>query len=277
MIVGDLMGGLGNQLFQLFATIAYAMKYKCKFAFPLNITPGITNRHPYWSSFLANLKNFTINQIPNFITLRERGFEYQELPNLVDNNDAILHGYFQSYKYFINEFDSICRLIALDKQKEQLVIDYPNDYSNIISMHFRLGDYKSLPDFHPVLPYEYYRNALNFVLSTTKRDDWTVVYFCEKDDNEEVFKTINGLQIEFTEIKFIKQDDGLEDWKQMLMMSVCTHNIIANSTFSWWGAYFNATPLKIVCYPELWFGPAIKEKNNTKDLFPEEWFRIEFL
>jgi len=277
MIIGYLMGGLGNQLFQIFATISYSMKNKYRFVFPENITPGVTNRHPYWSSFLANLKNFTINHVPQLPLVKEKSFEYEELPDLVENNDTILYGYFQSYKYFDNEFDSICRLIALDKQKEQLVIDYPNDYSNIVSMHFRLGDYKSLPDFHPVLPYEYYRNALKFMLNATKRDDWTVVYFCEKDDNEEVFKIINGLQIEFTEIKFIKQDDGLEDWKQMLMMSVCTHNIIANSTFSWWGAYFNATPLKIVCYPELWFGPAIKEKNNTKDLFPEEWFRIEFL
>ena len=277
MIVGDLMGGLGNQLFQLFATIAYAMKHKCKFAFPLNITPGVTNRHPYWSSFLVNLKNFTINQIPNFSILREKGFEYEKLPELVHNNDAILHGYFQSYKYFNNEFDSICRLIALNKQKEQLVVDYPNDYSNTISMHFRLGDYKSLQNFHPVLPFEYYKNALKFVSNSTQRTDWTVLYFCEKDDNEEVFTTINGLQLEFPKMKFIKQDDGLEDWKQMLMMSNCAYNIIANSTFSWWGAYFNTMPSKIVCYPELWFGPAIKEKNNTKDLFPNSWIKIEFL
>jgi len=277
MIIGYLMGGLGNQLFQIFATISYAMKNKCRFVFPENITPGITNRHPYWSSFLANLKNFTINHVPKLPLVKEKRFEYEVLPDLVDNNDAILHGYFQSYKYFDTVFTSICKLIALDKQKEQLVIDYPNNYSNIISMHFRLGDYKSLPDFHPVLPYEYYKNALKFVLNSTQRTNWSVLYFCEKNDNEEVFKTINRLQIEFTEIKFIKQDDGLEDWKQMLMMSVCTHNIIANSTFSWWGAYFNAMPSKIVCYPELWFGPAIKEKNNTTDLFPEEWFRIEFL
>jgi hypothetical protein len=276
MIVGDLMGGLGNQLFQIFATIAYAIKNKHKFAFPSNITPGITNRHPYWTSFLSNLKNFTVNPIPHFGMLREKGFEYQEIMSISDKDNAILHGYFQSYKYFEDAYGSICRLIGLEKHKSQVVVDYPNNYSNIISMHFRLGDYKNLPDFHPVLPYEYYLNSLYFLLNTTKREDWTVLYFCEKEDNQEVFAIIEKLRCEFPKLVFVKQDDSVEDWKQILIMSICSHNIIANSTFSWWGAYFNTTPSKIVCYPEIWFGPALKD-NNTKDLFPTEWTKIEFL
>lgn len=277
MIIGYLMGGLGNQLFQIFATISYAMKNRHRFVFPLNITPGVTNRHPYWSSFLASLKNFTINQVTTHPVVREKGFEYEELPPIIESENAILYGYFQSYKYFEKSFPTICKLIGLDKQKAQLVADYPNNYYNIISMHFRLGDYKTLTNFHPVLPYEYYRNSIQIVLNSTRKDDWTVLYFCEKDDNEEVFKTINTLQLEFPKVKFIKQDDGVEDWKQMLMMSVCEHNIIANSTFSWWSAYFNSNVDKIVCYPEMWFGSALKEKNNTKDLFPNEWTKIEFL
>ena len=147
----------------------------------------------------------------------------------------------------------------------------------MISMHFRLGDYKQLQDCHPVLPYEYYRNSLRYLLNTTRKKDWTILYFCEKADNEEVFASIKQLQLEFPELVFIKQDDSVEDWKQMLMMSVCEHNIIANSTFSWWSAYFNSNVDKIVCYPEIWFGPALKEKNNTKDLFPNEWTKIKFL
>jgi hypothetical protein len=277
MIIGYLMGGLGNQLFQIFATISYATKNKHKFLFPLNITPGVTNRHPYWKSFMSNLKNFTINQIPQLPLLREKGFEYEEIMSIPNEDNAILYGYFQSYKYFEDTFTSICRLISLDKQKAQLVADYPNNYSNIISMHFRLGDYKNLPNSHPVLPYEYYLNSLHFLLNATKRDDWNVLYFCEKEDNEEVFKTINALKLEFPKLVFVKQDDSVEDWKQMLMMSICAHNIIANSTFSWWGAYFNTTPSKIVCYPELWFGPALKDTNNTKDLFPNEWTKTQFL
>ena len=59
----------------------------------------------------------------------------------------------------------------------------------------------------------------------------------------------------------------------MLMMSCCTHNIIANSSFSWWGAYFNSNKEKIICRPEKWFGPAMVD-NNIQDLCPEEWIVI---
>jgi hypothetical protein len=58
----------------------------------------------------------------------------------------------------------------------------------------------------------------------------------------------------------------------MLLMSVCDHNIIANSTFSWWGAYLNQNPSKIVCYPGTWFGPALK--HDTRDLFPTDWVKM---
>jgi hypothetical protein len=73
--------------------------------------------------------------------------------------------------------------------------------------------------------------------------------------------------------RFHKVPDMFEDWKQMLLMSVCDHNIIANSTFSWWSADLNQNPGKIVCYPGTWFGPALK-KHDTRDLFPKEWIKV---
>jgi hypothetical protein len=81
------------------------------------------------------------------------------------------------------------------------------------------------------------------------------------------------LKSKFEDIKFVNIDSTIPDWKQMLMMSCCHHNIIANSTFSWWGAYFNRNPDKIVCYPNKWFGPALANKT-TDDLFPPEWRKI---
>ena len=70
----------------------------------------------------------------------------------------------------------------------------------------------------------------------------------------------------------MKVDDSIEDYNQLMIMSMCNHNIIANSTFSWWGAYFNNNPDKMVCYPSIWFGPSLPHK--TDDLFPPSWTKI---
>ena len=65
-------------------------------------------------------------------------------------------------------------------------------------------------------------------------------------------------------------DYNIEDYEQMLLMSLCQHNIIANSSFSWWGGYFNNNLEKNVCYPSVWNGST----NETQDLFPENWNKI---
>jgi hypothetical protein len=85
-------------------------------------------------------------------------------------------------------------------------------------------------------------------------------------------KIINRLENEFQDYKFFRGGNKLEDWEQMLLMSCCHHNIIANSSFSWWAAYFNFWSDKIICYPSVWFGEV--SKINTKDLCPPEWNRI---
>jgi hypothetical protein len=99
-----------------------------------------------------------------------------------------------------------------------------------------------------------------------------VLCFYQEGDSVEVSQTINRLSSEFDFIVFQHIDHSIEDWKQLLLMSCCRHNIIANSTFSWWGAYFNERNDKIVCYPSTWFGP--KLKHNIKDLFPDTWTKI---
>ena len=85
---------------------------------------------------------------------------------------------------------------------------------------------------------------------------------------------INNIKEKIKHLTFIKIPNELEDWEQMLLMSCCQHNIIANSSFSWWSAYLNNNKEKFVCYPSLWFGPA-KNKIDLKDLHPEEWVKIQ--
>ena len=79
------------------------------------------------------------------------------------------------------------------------------------------------------------------------------------------------------DVEFIRCPQAVsQDWQQMLVMSCCHHNIIANSSFSWWGAYLNKNIRKIVCYPSKWFGPKTQH-HDTSDLCPEEWTKIDFL
>jgi hypothetical protein len=182
-----------------------------------------------------------------------------------------LLGYFQSYKYFEEKKMELFELIKLDKIKKIIKNVAKLDYYNIISMHFRIGDYKILQDNFLIMPATYYENALRFILENS-HNKYKVLYFCEENDIVLVEKIIEILKSIFLEVEFECINFKLDDWKQMVIMSCCKHNIIANSTFSWWGAYFNTDPDKIVCYPDKWFGP--KLHHNTNDLFPIEWMRI---
>jgi hypothetical protein len=280
------MGGLGNQLFQLFTTIAYSINHKRKLIFPYadKLYTG-TIRYTYWDSFLYTLKMyttydnkhpFTNDMLTLFVRYKERTFEYNEIP-ASGYDKLLLFGYYQSYKYFENEKNSIFSLIRLRKQQENILLENPlfSSYKNKISMHFRIGDYKEIQNCHPLMPYEYYENSLDYIVNHKNNDKdkkFNVFYFCQKEDNVIVSDVVNRLKEKFTNVSFFKVDDELPDWKQLLLMSCCGDNIIANSTFSWWGAYFNENSDKIVCYPNKWFGVSVN--NNVMDLFPPEWVEI---
>ena len=274
MITTHLMGGLGNQLFQIFATIAYSLNNRKRFIFEYNKRTSEPKYRQtiYWENFLKNLKRFTTQDNINCPVYKETKFTYQVIPTIT--HDFKLFGYFQSEKYFKSQYQNIIKFIGLRKQQETTKVP-----ENCISLHFRIGDYV-LPQFkdaHPLMPIEYYINALNKILfcNTFEKSIWNVLYFCQKQDNNTVEKKITILKEKFPKLIFIKASDDSEDWEQMLMMSCCEHNIIANSSFSWWGAYFNGNKDKIVCYPSVWFGPKLANKD-TSDLFPNSWVKIEF-
>ena len=240
MITCNIVGGLGNQLFQIFATISYALEHNQQFGF--TIKPFTGKRPMYWDNFLNSLKIFTCSS---------------ETP-------LVLKGYFQNEKYFINYYCSICRLIRLKQQKELLMQEYEyllGGDTITCSMHFRLGDYLQLPEHYIILSYEYYKNSLDFICKREKErlSEIKVIYFCE-----DTIPFIDRLTSEFPNITFICAQNELSDWQQMLLMSCCNHNIIANSTFSWWGAYFNSNPDKIVCSPAKWYGPKITIDIETE-------------
>jgi len=279
MLTCNLMGGLGNQIFQIFATISFSIKSKNQFKFVNLETLGggkTIVRYTYWKTFFHKLQPFLMNQIHSATLIREKGFTYNNIPNEeLINKNVLLYGYFQSYKYFKNDYEIICKIIGLENMKNRLIhkLDLPENYlKNTISVHFRIGDYKEKQDYHPLLPYGYYENSLEYIHNKSHAKPFNILYFCEDNDHEEVLITIHKLINKFPNFTFIRGVNILEDWEQLLLMSCCDHNIIANSSFSWWGAYFNSNVDKIVCYPSVWFGP--KANNDTKDLCPPEWNKI---
>jgi len=278
MITCNLMGGLGNQLFQIFTTISCAINSRQKFAF-IDIDKlggGQTIvRSTYWNTFLSKLKIFTTNNFPKMVVVKENKFEYTPIPLLnYQGQNICLYGYFQSYKYFEHHFSVICKMIDIEEIKQNVVQNTHLTYaylSSAISLHFRLGDYKKIQQYHPIMTVDYYTNAISCI-QTKDPEIQNILYFCEEEDIEDVSKTIHKLQNEFPDITFIRASAEVSDWEQMILMSCCKHNIIANSSFSWWGAHFNTNPNKIVCYPSVWFGEAAG--HNTCDLCPTEWNKI---
>ena len=276
-----IQGGLGNQLFQIFMLISYSIKHNKQFVIPKNLQSW-DKRITYWDTIFLNLMPFLVSNddIEKYIEIKEPSFKYTELSSITEN--VVLNGYFQSYKYFKNNYTEVCdklglyqiRNIIKQKYFTQINNTYENNkICNTISLHFRMGDYKNMPNHHPLISDNYYINSLFHIISVTKQKKWNVIYTCEEIDDEIVLSRIQNIKNVFKELNFLKIDNSLKDYEQMLLMSVCDHNIIANSSFSWWSAYINDNPQKVVCYPSMWFGIAYSN-FDTIDLYPDSWNKI---
>jgi hypothetical protein len=316
----EIMGGLGNQLFQIFALLAYCLQHKLPFYFPTEPIKHGQRKQTYWyTPLLQSLQPF-VKAPPTAtppILLHEQGFHYQPIPLYAHAKPMKLFGYFQSYKYFQDHQAQIYKLIRLQETQDLIKAKTPYNYTNLIAVHFRVGDYVNLPQCHPLMPLDYYIKALDQFLKDHSpalcetleeaNQTWKILYFCEKNDQTYVeTKFIQPLQAHpHFQGKFTFQciDHTLADWEQVIVMSLCRHHIIANSTFSWWGAYLRGRPLSAaspttptgasaekegrvltkrggvgveppVYYPTTWFGSAFAGKN-TADLFPPHWQKID--
>jgi hypothetical protein len=270
MISIFLQAGLGNQFFQLFAAISYAIDNQETLIIP-RFKWDEDQRAPYWDSVFKRLKDAVDPKLkPNSMPrLCEEGFHYTPLPK---KPGVILFGYFQSYKYFDRNSESIIKRLSLRLEQQMIKTKYMT-LAQSISLHFRIGDYMNSQLHHPLMKDEYYVESIKKIMTLTKKTDWDIIYFCEAKDNLPVRQRLYKIKKCFPELSFHKASDEMLDWEQLLLMSCSDHNIIANSTFSWWGAYLNPNPDKIVCYPSTWFGSANSDME-TKDLCPLSWVKI---
>lgn len=284
MITIYLQGGLGNQLFQIFAYLSFCLDNDEQIIIPkhkhaYHSTSG-DSRPTYWDTFLKNLEPYisddrSLLQLGQYIEPFYHYFPIKKFPDV----SYRLIGYFQSYKYFEKNYDKIIKMIKVNSFKNEILQNnldlFKKKYT--VSMHFRIGDYKDFPDYHPILSNDYYINCLNYINSKTNKKIHVMVFY-EKKDEKTVFYKIKIYKRKFPNINFNFVDTEQSDWKQMLLMSCCKHNIVANSSFSWWGAYFNDYKDKIVLYPDVYFGKKAVNQDgslkNTIDLFPSSWIKI---
>lgn len=275
MITCNLQGGLGNQLFQIFTTISYALRHQQSFKFLETDSVGSDStiiRSTYWRTFFQHILKFVSKTIPtpdNVKMIIESEFNYLVKPSI--NGLSVLYGYFQNYHYFEEHYKIICKLLRINELRENVVktIELDLDFDKTVSIHFRIGDYVKHPNIYPILTQEYYKNALAYVLEQDPTITAAII-FCEQADLSQVNIILEGLKapaaLSTLPANYIFAP-LLDDWQQLLLMSCCRHNIIANSTFSWWGAYLNDRVDKIVYYPSTW------SYNTLNPIMPDGWIR----
>lgn len=196
----------------------------------------------------------------------EPHFQYWEGLNIVPQN-CYLVGYWQSEKYF-QDAEQIIRAdfsfaLAMSKQNAQIGEEMLQE--NSISLHVRRGDYVSNPKTnatHGICSLDYYRAAVRHMAERVENPH----FFIFSDDMTWVK---NELALDFP-CQYIEHNKGSESYNDMRLMSLCRHHIIANSSFSWWGAWLNPRSDKIVVAPQKWF---VKE-NITTDLYPPAWIKL---
>lgn len=230
-------GQLGNQLFEISATIGAARDNDVMAIFPE------WNYNKYFNNCISddNIENFEIKSDYHYGLIKYEKILYSQNMNL--------HGYFQSEKYFKNYEKEIRCLFTLKPEFETYIKNKWNNLlkTNTVSIHVRRGDYLNNPTFHVCPPISYFKKSLRYI---------ECVEFNMKIDNVLIFSDdIQWCKENFIDdyykYNFIEGQNEIED---MFLMSYCNHNIITNSSFSWWGAWLNKNPNKIVCAPHRWFG-----------------------
>ena len=189
-----------------------------------------------------------------YVSKIEVPFEYQDLkftPN------TVYKGYFQSEKYFSHNKNLIVNLFKNKSIVKEIKLKYPDISNQSVSLHVRRGDYTNLQDLHPLQTKEYYNKAI-LKIGTYKNififsDD---ISWCKEN-------------LKYKNCIFVENNTDVFD---LIAMSLCNNNIISNSSFSWWGAWLNENPNKIVIAPKKWFGSG--RNLSSKDIIPKNWIEI---
>ena len=251
------LGRLGNQMFQYASLRGIAARRGYDFGIPSSKFEDEWRSHQLFELFdLPNLPRSNVKYLDggNAPIAQERFFHFDQL--LFDQcpNDISLFGYFQSEKYFKHIEDSIREDFVFREHTLEPCKEIAEGFDNPVSLHVRRTDYLTNSANHYNLSLEYYEEALKHF------DGRQVIVF--SDDPEWCQE-----QELFSDDRFLVSESG-DNKIDLCLMTFCTSHIIANSSFSWWGAWL-AKSEKVIA-PSKWFGPNNADKE-TKDLIPETW------
>jgi hypothetical protein len=290
-VIVQLTGGLGNQLFQYAVARAISLRNNMDLKVDINffktykwhdyslnpfnilkdyisevdINKSVYN-HSLYKKMLVKL-GFKINWDESIY--QERSLDYDDKV-LGIKKTTYLKGYWQSEKYFEEIADVIRKDFRITIEPSPLNDAVLKDINsvNAVALHVRRGNFVSEPDllsFHGTCSLEYYQKAVEYMNERVENP----VYFLFSNDITWCKESLN-LDIN---INYVDINSDKTDYEDLRLMMNCKHQIIANSTFSWWGAWLNENPDKIVIAPKQWFADEAMN-GQTSDLIPEDWIRM---
>lgn len=296
MVIVKLKGGLGNQMFQyaaaagikkrnesIFLDLSFLKKYNqttdnfIARNFELDIFSNIGSLilTPFKSKLFDGSSKISRRLKSLNILNHEILFQADNDHNLIDlsskSSIRYLDGYFQSQQYFNNVKESIIEKFSfpeLDQHNEGIKKQILAS-NNSTSIHIRRGDYvanSQIFKYHGVLSLDYYKNALNHLKNELCVEPELFVF---SDDFEWV---IENLDLSTTNLHLIEGNTEENSWKDMALMTFCKHHIIANSSFSWWGAWLSQRQGQTYA-PHHWFAPHVE--YNINHLIPDDWIIIK--
>lgn len=299
-----MMGGLGNQLFQIFNGLALAEEYNlpCRF---LPMASGDTRPDYMDEGNMLDVKEIhrhrgsiakdeltedirTADSPNRIVSVRELvwgkpinlklyvppiRYKEGELPLY----SFIVTGYWNNADLFNKQFPANRIRTFLDMDRKVPVTKVLDGLKNPVAVHLRFGDYVKLHATHPVIPVNYYLTALKQIAKTTGDAVDVVLFF--KESPEDRLRYSKYLE-QITKAPCVRQVVQVKDLSaaknerdELVLMSECKHHVIANSTFSWWGAFLRKHNSKknLVYAPRTWFGPAWKGARNWYCVYEDEW------
>ena len=282
MIISQIIGGLGNQMSQYAFGRYLSLKHNTELKIDITgyewykTQPYLLNNFNICAeeATKSEIQSLKSNRVlaklgitkPSYVLERDMVFNksYKDT-----KNNSYLEGAWGSELYFKEIEDTIRKDFTIKKPLDvtnKHIVHVIKNMSSAASVHFRRGDYvtdKEANKIHGTCSIEYYTKALDYIYDNINPQVCAVIF------SDDIDWVKNNFHPNFPHI-FIDTNDVYNGYKDMYLMSLCKHHIIANSSFSWWGAWLGTNPNKIVITPKKWFNA----DYNTSTLLPDGWITI---